>query len=85
MFTVNNKDSRMTPLTLLILNIANIDILNLEQLLRLILVFKLLTYRPGNSLLRRMISQIKTLKKKSFLPFNFAITMEILKFVLRYV
>ena len=52
-------------------NIVNIDILNIEQLSHLILVLKLLT---GNSLLGRMISQTKTLKIKSFLPFNFAIT-----------
>ena len=68
MFTVNNKDIRTTPLTLLILNIVNIDILNIEQLSHFILVLKLLT------LLGRMISQTKTLKIKSFLPFNFAIT-----------
>ena len=68
MFTVNNKDTRMTPLTSLILNIVNIDILNIEQFSHLILVLKLLT------LLGRMISQTKTLKIKSFLPFNFAVT-----------
>ena len=42
MFTVNSKDSRMTPLTLLILNIVKIDILNIEKLSHLILVLKLL-------------------------------------------
>ena len=71
MFTVNNKDTRTTPLTSLILNIVNIDILNIEQLSHLTLVLKLLT---GHSLLRRIISQTKTLKIKSFLPFNFAIS-----------
>ena len=30
--------------------------------------------RTGNSLLRRMISQIKSFKRKSFLPFSFATT-----------
>ena len=61
----------MTPLTLLILFIIDIDILNIKQLSHLILVLKLLT---GNSLLRRVIPQINPLKVKSFLPFNFAIT-----------
>ena len=32
MFTVNNKDTRTTPLPSLILNIVNIDILNIKQL-----------------------------------------------------
>ena len=32
-----------------------------------------------------MISQTKTLKIKSFISFNFAIAIEILKFVLRYI
>ena len=45
MFTVNNKDTRTTPLTSLILNIANIDILNIKQLSKLILVHKLLTLK----------------------------------------
>ena len=35
MFTVNNKDTRTTPLTSLILNIVNIDIPNNEQRLSL--------------------------------------------------
>ena len=35
MFTVNNKDTRTTPLTSLILNIVNIDITNNEQRLSL--------------------------------------------------
>ena len=43
MFTVNNKDTRATPLKSLILNIINIDILNIEQLSHLILVLNLLT------------------------------------------
>ena len=43
MFTVNNKDTRATPLTSLIVNIVNIDILNIEQLSHIILVLKLLT------------------------------------------
>ena len=42
MLTANNKDTRTTPFTLLILNIVNSDILNVEQLSHLILVFKLL-------------------------------------------
>ena len=45
MFTVNNKDTRATLLTSLILNIANIDILNIKQLSKLILVHKLLTLK----------------------------------------
>ena len=73
MSTVNNKDIRTTPLTSIIWNIVNIDILHIEQLSHLILVLKLLTL-PGNFLLGRMISQTKTLKIKSFLPFNFVIT-----------
>ena len=60
MFTVNNKDTRTTPLTQLILNIVNIDILNIEQLLHLILA-------GTNDI-------TKTLKIKYFLCFNFAIT-----------
>ena len=43
MFTVNNKDTRTTPLTLLTLNIVNIDTLNIKQLSHVILVLKLLT------------------------------------------
>ena len=43
MFTVNNKDTRTTPLTSLILNIVNIDILNIELLSHVILMLKLLT------------------------------------------
>ena len=43
MFTVNNKDTRTTSLTSVILNIVNIDILNIEQLSHIILVLKLLT------------------------------------------
>ena len=39
-FTGEIKDTRTTPLTSLILNIANIDILNIEQLSHLILVLK---------------------------------------------
>ena len=39
----NNKGTRTTSLTLLILNIVKIDILNIEQLSQLILVLKLLT------------------------------------------
>ena len=66
MFTVNNKDTRTTPLTSLILNIVNIDILNIKQLSHLILVLKLLTLNR--------IQQTKTLKIKYFVPFNFAIT-----------
>ena len=42
MFRVNNKYTRMMPLTSLILSIVNIDILNIEQLSHLILVLKLL-------------------------------------------
>ena len=38
MFKVNNKDTRMTPLTSLMLNIVNFDILNIEQLSHVILV-----------------------------------------------
>ena len=71
MFTVNNKNTRTAPLTSLILNIDNIDILDTEQLSHFILVLKLLTL---NSLLGQMISQTKTLKIKFFLSFNFAIT-----------
>ena len=37
------KDARTTPLTTLILNIVNINVLNIEQLLHIILVLKLLT------------------------------------------
>ena len=73
MFSDNNKDTRATPLILLILNIVNIDIFNIKQLSQVILVLKLQLW-TGNSLLGRMISQIKTLKIKYFLPFNFAIT-----------
>ena len=58
MLTVNNKDARTTSLTSLILNIVNIDTLSY-----LIFVLKLLT-----------LNKTKTLKIKSFLPFNFAIT-----------
>ena len=61
MFAVNNKDKRTTPVTSLLLNFVNIDILNIEQLSHF------------NSLLGRIISQTKTLKIKSFLPFNFAV------------
>ena len=43
MFTANNKHTRTTLLTSLILNIVNIDILNIEQVSRIILVLKLLT------------------------------------------
>ena len=43
MLTFNNKDTRTTLLTSLILNTINIDILNIEQLLHLILALKLLT------------------------------------------
>ena len=43
MFTVNNKDTRTTPLTSLILNIVNIDILNIDKFTHLTLVLKLLT------------------------------------------
>ena len=44
LFTVKNKDTRTTPLTSLILNIVNIDILNIEQLSDVILVLRLLTW-----------------------------------------
>ena len=44
MFAVNNKDTRTTPLTSLILNIVNIDILNNKQFSHIILVLKLLTF-----------------------------------------
>ena len=72
MFTVNNKDTTTTPLTSLILNIVNIDILKTVQLSHLVVVLKLLTLR--RSLLGRMISQTKTLTVKSFFLFKFAIT-----------
>ena len=71
MFTINNKGTRTTPFTTLTSNIVNIDILIIKCLLLHILVLKLLT---GNSLLGRVISQTKTFKIKSFLPFNFSIT-----------
>ena len=63
MFTVNNKDTRTLTLTFLILN-------SFHTLL-LCLCYELWT---GNSLLERMISQIKPLRIKYFLPFNFEIT-----------
>ena len=40
--SVNNKDTRTTPLTSLILNIVNIDTLNIKQLSHVLLVLKLL-------------------------------------------
>ena len=73
MFTVNNKDIRTTPLTSLILNNVNIDILNAEQLSRLALVLKLLPlnrqFLAGANDIINKNSQIE-----SFLPFNIAIT-----------
>ena len=41
--TFNNKDTRTTPLKLLILNILNNRFLNVKKLSHLILVLKLLT------------------------------------------
>ena len=40
--SVNNKDTRTTPLTSLILNIVNIDTLNIKQRSHVLLVLKLL-------------------------------------------
>ena len=74
MFTVNNKDTRKTPLTSLLLNIVNIDILNIEQLSHLIFLFKLLTLNRSFLAGTNDITQQKPPKIKSFLPFNFAIT-----------
>ena len=40
--SVNNKNTRTTPLTSLILNIVNIDTLNIKQRSHVLLVLKLL-------------------------------------------
>ena len=42
MFTVNNKGIKATPLTSLILNIVNVDILNIKPLSYLVLVLEVL-------------------------------------------
>ena len=72
MLTVNNKDTRTTPLTSLILNIINIDILNIEHLSQLILVLKLLTlnrqFFPGTNNIKQ------DSQNRIFLPFDFGIT-----------
>ena len=72
MFTVNNKDTITTPLTSLILIIVYIEILNIEQISRLILVLKLLTlnryFLGGTNDITNKNSQNK------IFPFNFAFT-----------
>ena len=72
MFTVNNKDIRMTPLTLM-LNIVNFDIFNIEQLSHVILVLDLRTLNRKFLAGTNDITK-KTLKIKYFLPLDFAIT-----------
>ena len=64
MFTVNNKDTGTTPLSsFLILNSFYTLFLGLSSL-----------FWTGISFLGRMILQVKPLKIRYFLPFNFSIT-----------